>query len=86
MLVARDPQVAERPLVPVLDAGDRDHLGADEGGAVPAALPTKCLHTDAGHRREHEPAGDIDAAERPVLVKVDVHAFVNGSRAALRRP
>ena len=39
-----DPQVAERPLVPVLDPGDRDHLGADEAGAVAAALAAERLH------------------------------------------
>ncbi len=73
MLVGADAQVAERPLVPVLDPGHRDHLRADEPGAVAAALAAKCLHADACHRGEDEAAGDFDVAQGPVLAKVDVH-------------
>ena len=62
---ARDPQVAERALVPVLDARAADHLGADEPGAVAAALAAERLHADAGHRREHEPARDLDRPDPP---------------------
>ena len=50
VLVGADPQVAERPLVAVLDPGHGDHLRADEPGAVAAALAAKCLHADACHR------------------------------------
>ena len=73
MLVAGDPQVAERALVPVLDPGDRDHLRADEPGAVAAALAAERLDADARHRREHDPARDLDPAEVPVLVEIDRH-------------
>ena len=73
VLVGADPEIAERPLVPVLDPGHRDHLGADEAGAVAAPLAAKCLHADARHRRQNQAAGNLDAAERPVLTKVDVH-------------
>ena len=45
MLVGAHPQVAERPLVPVLDPGHRDHLRADEAGPVAAALAAKGLHS-----------------------------------------
>ena len=63
VLVRADPEVPERPLVPVLDPGHRDHLRADEPGAVAAALAAKCLHADARHRRQDQAAGDVDAAQ-----------------------
>ena len=73
MLVGGDAQVAERALVAVLDPGHRDHLRADEPGAVAAALAAKCLHADAGHRREDEAARDLDVPDEPGLAKVDLH-------------
>ncbi len=42
-------------------------------GAVAATLPPEGLNADAGHRREDEAAGDLDAAEGPVLAKIDLH-------------
>ena len=57
MLVGGDPQVAERPLVAVLDPGARDHLRADETRAVAPSLAAERLHADARHRREDEPVG-----------------------------
>ena len=66
---AADPEVAERPLVAVLDPGHRDHLRADEPGAVAAALAAKGLHTDPCHRRQDEAAGDLDVAEEPGFVR-----------------
>ena len=73
MLVGRDPQVAERPLVPVLDPGAGDHLGADEPGPVAAALAAERLDADAGHRREDDPGRDLDVADPPGLLKVGLH-------------
>ena len=72
-LVRADPQVPEGALVAVLDPGDRDHLGADEAGPEPPSLAAKGLHADPGHRRQDEPAGDLDAPDPPVLPEVDVH-------------
>ena len=72
VLVGGDAQVAERAFVLVLDPRDRDHLRADEPGAVAAALAAKCLHAHTGHGREHEPARDLDPAEIPVRVQVDL--------------
>ena len=73
MLVRADPQIAERLLVPVLDPGHGDHLGADEARPVAAALAAKCLHRNACHRRQHDAAGDVDPADPPGLREVDVH-------------
>ena len=73
MLVGRDPEVAERPLVAVLDPGARDHLGADETGAEPASLAAKCLHGDAGHRGQDDAARHLHGADPPGLAEVDVH-------------
>ena len=73
MLVGGDAQVVHRALVAVLDPGHRDHLGADEPGAVATALTTKCLHADARHRREDEAAGDLDLSDEPVCCKIDFH-------------
>ena len=86
VLVGGDAEVPERPLVAVLDPRDRDHLRADEAGAVAAALPAERLDADAGHRREDEAAGDLDPAEKPVLVQVDLHRvpMVAGGPCAAR--
>jgi hypothetical protein len=73
VLVDPDPEVAERPLVPVLDPGHRHHLGAHEAGPVAAALAAERLHADARHRRQNQAAGDVDAAQGPVLAQVGVH-------------
>ena len=85
MLVRRHPEVPERPLVAVLDPRAADHLRADEPRAEAAALPPKCLHADAGHRREHEPCRDLDRADRPGLPKVDHRVgMVDAAVAACR--
>ena len=73
MLVRAHPQVAERLLVPVLDPGHGDHLGADEARPVAAALPAKGLHRHACHRRQHDAARDVDGADPPGVLEVDVH-------------
>ena len=73
MLVAGDAQVAERPLVPVLDPGAADHLGADEPGAEPASLAAERLHADARHRRQDDARRDLDVADPPALSQVDLH-------------
>ena len=72
VLVAGDPQVAERPLVPVVEPGAADHLGADEPGPVAAALAPKRLHADARHRGEDEPRRDLDVADPPGLMEIFV--------------
>ena len=73
MLVRRDAKVAERLLVPVLDSGATDHLGADEPGAESPALTPKCLHADARHRGEHDPRRNLDVADVPALTEVHKH-------------
>ena len=72
VLVRPDPQVAERALVAVVDAGEGDHLRADEPGTEAAALPAERLHADAGHRGENDARGHLDGADPPG----------NGDRAA----
>ena len=61
---ARDAQVAERALVAVVQAVGGDHLRAHQPGAEAAALAAEGLHGDAGHGREHDPARDLDGADR----------------------
>ena len=75
MLVTCDAKVAERLLVPVLDPGAADHLGADETGAEAAPLAAKRLHADARHRRQHEARRDLHIADVPALAQVDIHGF-----------
>ncbi len=72
-LVLRDSQVAERALVAVVNAGAAHHLRADETGAVAPALPPEGLHAHAGHRREHEPRGDLHGADAPRVTKIYLH-------------
>ena len=67
MLVGRDPQVAERALVPVLDPGAADHLRADEPGAVAAALAAKRLHADARHRARARAASGSRRPDPPAI-------------------
>ena len=74
VLVARDPQVAERPLVPVLDPGAADHLRAHETRAEAAALAAKRLDAHAGHRREHDPAGNLDCPDPPGVSEIYLHS------------
>jgi hypothetical protein len=78
VLVGGDPQVAERPLVAVLDAGAADHLGADEPGPEAAALASKGLHADARHRRQHEAGRDLHGADRPRRAQVELLHRLNG--------
>jgi hypothetical protein len=73
MLVGRDTQVAEGALVAVLDPGRGDHLRADETGAEPSPLAPKRLDRDAGHRRQHDPRGHLDRADRPWLLEIYRH-------------
>ena len=73
VLVGGDPQIAERPLVSVLDARAGDHLRADEPGAVAAALAAKRLDADARHRREDDPGRDLDVADPPGLLELRLH-------------
>ena len=73
VLVRGDPEVAERPLVAVLDARAGDHLGADESGPVPPTLAAKCLHADPCHGREHDASRDLDVANPPGLGQLPMH-------------
>src|SRR5581483_6122169 len=75
MLVGGDAQVAERPLVPVLDPGGGHHLRADEPRAETPALAAERLDRDAGHRREHEPRRHLDVADRPRFLQIHGHGF-----------
>ena len=63
MLVARDPQVAERALVAVREPAGGDHLRADEACAEAPSLPAEGLDGDARHRREHDARGNLDVAD-----------------------
>ena len=87
MLVGRDAQIAERPLVAVPDPGGRDHLRAHEPRAEAAALAAEGLDRDAGHRREHDPRRHLDPADRPRVPQVHRHSpMVSASRlTTLRR-
>jgi len=76
VLVWRDPQVAERALVPVREPGAAHHLRADEPGAETASLAAKRLHTDARHRRQDEPRGDLHVADVPAFAQVDFHGLL----------
>jgi hypothetical protein len=82
MLVRSDPEEAERPLVPVLEAGAADHLGADEASTVSAALAPEGLDAHARHRGEDETGGDPDLPELPGLAKIYLHRKENGTRGA----
>ena len=42
-------------------------------GAVAAALAPERLDADACHRRQHEAGRDLDVAEEPGFVKIDLH-------------
>ena len=65
-----DPQqLVERLAVAVVDREARDHLGDREPGAVALGLQAHEPVADAGQRREHDPVGDRDAAERPGVVQ-----------------
>ena len=74
MLVRRDAQVSECPLVLVVQAGAADHLRADQSGAEAAALAPERLHADAGHRREHETGRNLHRPDPPGGAEIDVHA------------
>ena len=73
MLVGPHPEVAERPLVAMLDPGHRDHLRADEPGAVAASLAAERLDAHSGHGRQDEAGRHLDIAEEPGVAEVDVH-------------
>ena len=80
VLVGRHAQVAERPLVAVLDPGAELTISrAHEAGAVAASLAAEGLHADARHGREHEPRGHPTGPIRPGCTGVD-HAAGNASR------
>jgi transcription elongation factor GreA len=79
-LVRRDPQVAERALVPVREPGAAHHLRADEARAEPATLPAEGLNAHAGHRREHDSCRDLDVADAPGGAKIYLHRGGNPSR------
>src|SRR4029450_8618443 len=83
VLVRGDAEVAERPLVAVLEPGAADHLGADETGAETAPLPTKGLHADPCHRREHDARRDLDGPDLPLRRQIDLHRARNRSRVSL---
>ena len=74
MLVSADPQVSERALVAVREAGAADHLGAHQTGSETASLAAKGLHADPRHRGEHDPAVNHDRADAPGCVQIYLHS------------
>ena len=80
VLVAGDAEVTECALVPVLDPGAADHLGADESGAEAATLAAERLHADAGHRRENEARRHLDVTDPPGRAQVGGGGVVHGDR------
>ena len=82
MLVPSDPEVAERPLVLVLEAGAADHLRTDEPGSITAALAAESLDAHSGHRGQDEPGRNLDVPNPPGLTKIYLHRAENGSRGA----
>src|SRR5207253_8603579 len=86
VLVARDAQVAERPLVAVVDPGAAHHLGADEPGAEAAALPAERLDADAGHRRQDDAASDLDGPDAPRFAEIRLHEASNRSSPRVASP
>ena len=71
VLVGADAQVAERPLVAVLDPRAGDHLRADEPGAEAASLAPEGLDADPGHRGQNDPRGNLDGADLPALAQIE---------------
>ena len=82
-LVARDPQVAVRALVAVVEAAGGDHLRAHQAGAEAASLAAEGLRGNARHRRQHDPARDQDVADRP-RVGEGSYGGRHGSQAIIR--
>ncbi len=74
VLVGGDEQIAERPLVLVLQTGAAHHLRADESSSETAALPAKCLHADARHGGQNEAARHLDRPDPPGCPQVCRHA------------
>src|SRR5262249_4126722 len=74
VLVGCHAQVAERALVPVLDPGTGNHLGADEACTEAASLAAESLHADAGHRGEHDARRHRDVSDPPALGQPVPHA------------
>ena len=73
VLVGRHAQVAERALVPMLDARAADHLGAHETCPETASLAPERLHADTSHGGEDEPRRDLDGPDPPGFEEVDRH-------------
>jgi hypothetical protein len=79
MLVPRDPEVAESPLVAVLEPGAAHHLRADQSGPVAPALTPERLDAHPGHGSEHEAGRDLDFRDPPGLTKIYLHRAGNGT-------
>ncbi len=74
VLVGADAEIVERALVPVLDPGARDHLRADEPGAVAPPLPAEGLDAHTGHGGEDDPGRHLDRADPPGFAQFHGHA------------
>jgi hypothetical protein len=79
MLVRADPEIAERPLVPMLDSGAGDHLRANKAGSEAAPLSPEGLDAHPGHRGEDDPRGHLDGPDFPALAE-----FQQGSHRVLQ--
>src|SRR5205085_4602688 len=73
VLVGGDAQVAERPLVSVLEPGAADHLGAHETRPEAPSLPPEGLYAHARHRGQHDARRDPHRPDPPFRMKIYLH-------------
>ena len=74
VLVRADPEISERALVSMLDAGAGDHLGADQPCPEAASLAAERLDAHSRHRGQDDPRGDLNGPDPPALAQVE-HDF-----------
>ncbi len=67
MFVPGDPQVPQSALVAVGQSARGNHLRAHQPGPESTSLAAERLHRDTGHRRQHDPGGNLDIPDVPVL-------------------
>ena len=65
VLVPADAQIAQSPLVSMLQPGAADHLRAHQPRPVASSLTAKGLHRDTGHGCQNEAGRDLDLTDPP---------------------